>query len=288
MKFLMEPSVEVIAESRFIGHSKYQIPDDGDDATKIGAFAAKGCYDSYSPTGRSNVENQRAIMEHRHGSVMEHATVSLFIEGITRGLTLELNRHRSFAISQRSTRYTKEEDSYMVMDPHYEALVKSVAESHPDSFSSIRQRPDDVMFSWSDMDLYWDSEAIFDSDCETVALYVDSCANGLREYSTTVSLLEESNPSNLSGFDLRKWARGKARNLLPHALETRGTWTNNHRGWRWVIESRSDIHAEPEIRRLVYHIYQELNKRYPVYYDDFKFTRMYDGVPCLVPTYSKV
>ena len=124
MRIITEPTVEVIAKSEFIGSTRFEIPDDGDSQTKIGAFAAKVCYDSNGKNGRANEQNQRAIIDHRHGSVMEHITVSLYITGITRGLTLELNRHRTFAISQRSTRYTAEEDASVVLDPFYATLYK--------------------------------------------------------------------------------------------------------------------------------------------------------------------
>ena len=108
MHIITEPKVTVVAKQVFIGHPDYLIPPDGDDATKLGAFAAKGCYDSFGENGRANVKNQEAILEHAHGSVLEHINFTLFVEGITRGLSLESNRHRQLAVSQRSTRYTAE------------------------------------------------------------------------------------------------------------------------------------------------------------------------------------
>jgi thymidylate synthase ThyX len=107
-------------------------------------------------------------------------------------------------------------------------------------------------------------------------------------YERDVAWLMKKNPLKLEGFDLRKWARGKARNVLPHALETRITYTGNVRAWRWFIESRSDKHAEPEIRRLANLICLVLKKEAPTYFEDYHISEVYDGIPVWTPTYRKV
>jgi len=122
MRVILEPTVTTFSKQIFIEHPVYKIPADGNDAVKIGAFAAKGCYDSFGENGRANEENQRQVIEHVHGSVLEHIQVGVFIEGVTRGLSLESNRHRQNAISQRSTRYTAEEDAAIVLEPYYAEL----------------------------------------------------------------------------------------------------------------------------------------------------------------------
>ena len=119
MKVITNCAAAVVGSTVFHEHPIYKIPDDGTDAERLGAFAAKGCYASWGEDGRSCVANQKQILEHAHGSVLEHSSVSLFIEGITRALSLELNRHRPFSISQLSTRYVKEEDCAMVLEPFY-------------------------------------------------------------------------------------------------------------------------------------------------------------------------
>lgn len=267
MKILLKPTVTVVGHTKFIPHPTYSIPDDGDDAVKLGSFAAKGCYDSFGADGRANIKNQQSIMEHRHGSVMEHATVSLFIEGISRALTLEMNRHRTFAISQRSTRYTKEDDAAIVLEPYYAKIYKK--------------------FDWN---LSASTEAIKDNldEHNVILQFISAAEMAIDAYNNQVKWLMVANPLKLSGFDLRKWARGKARNILPHCLETRVTYTNNHRGWRWFIESRSDKHAEPEIRRLAFYVWEELHKLTPEYYSDFEVFEIYDDLPVLKPKYSKI
>lgn len=272
MRVITKPTVTLIAKQVFLGHPDYKIPEDGSDAVKIGAFAAKGCYDSFGENGRANVKNQEAILEHAHGSVLEHVNFTLFLEGITRGLSLESNRHRPLAVSQRSTRYTAEEDCAVVLEPFYASLFEK--------YKMFIQDPtvDDITlidnFSLDELNL--------------VEGHLNVMAQSVATYAKDVEILMQMNPLKLTGFDLRKWARGKARNILPHALETKITYTGNVRAWRWFIESRSDKHAEPEIRRLAVEIHRVLNEECPTYFGDFEVSEIYDGIPVLTPKHRKV
>lgn len=270
MKIITQPKVTVIAKQVFLGHPDYEIPDDGNDAVKLGAFAAKSCYDSFGKTGRANEKNQIALLEHRHGSVLEHINYTLFVEGITRGLSLESNRHRQLAVSQRSTRYTAEEDAAIVLEPYYANLYE-------------KYRP------WLEDATKDDITPDFDLDeLNLLVAHITSMEQAFMSYERDVAWLMKKNPLNLEGFELRKWARGKARNVLPHALETRITYTGNVRAWRWFIESRSDKHAEPEIRRLANHVLAVLADEVPLYFQDFDAVEVYDDIPVWKPKYSKV
>jgi len=270
MQIITEPKVTVIAKQVFLGHPDYLIPADGDDATKLGAFAAKGCYDSFGENGRANIKNQEAILEHAHGSVLEHINFTLFVEGITRGLSLESNRHRQLAVSQRSTRYTAEEDAAIVLEPYYAELYEKYRPWLEDP------NKDDIT-PWFDLD-----------ELNLLVAHITSMEQSFMSYERDVAWLMKKNPLKLEGFDLRKWARGKARNVLPHALETRITYTGNLRAWRWVIQSRSDSHAEDEIRRLANAILEVLRKEAPLYFDDFENAGDVRGIPVWVPKHSKV
>lgn len=272
MHIITEPKVTVVAKQVFLGHPEYPIPSDGDDATKLGAFAAKGCYDSFGENGRANVKNQEAILEHAHGSVLEHINFTLFVEGITRGLSLESNRHRQLAVSQRSTRYTAEEDASIVLEPYYANLYEKyqtfITDPTVDDIGGVDN------FNLDELNM--------------LAMHLNALEGAFEAYQRDVVMLMKMNPLNLTGFDLRKWARGKARNVLPHALETRITYTGNLRAWRWFIESRSDKHAEPEIRRLANLVLLTLRAEAPVYFKDFQVSEIYDGIPVWTPTHRKV
>ncbi len=283
MKVILGPTVTSFAKQVFIEHPDFKIPDDGNDATKIGAFAAKGCYDSFSKSGRPNEANQLQVLEHLHGSVLEHINASLFIEGVTRGLSLESNRHRQLAVSQRSTRYTAEEDAAIVLEPFYADLFvkyQRLVGLHREYFSHTS------IYRWTFT--YNDSFTSINDELNLLLGFLNEAERSFDEYHTEVKLLERLNPNHLTGFELRKWARGKARNILPHALETRISYTGNLRAWRWFIEARSSRHAEPEIRRLADKVLAALRLDYELYFRDFYDVEHFDGIPEWVPEFHKV
>lgn len=282
MKVILEPTVTAFAKQVFIGHPDFKIPADGNDAAKIGAFAAKGCYDSFGEKGRANEANQAQVIEQLHGSVLEHINASLYIQGITRGLSLESNRHRQLAVSQRSTRYTAEEDAAIVLEPYYAALYTKFQKE-----ANLRRIPDGIDgYHWTF--IYTDNVQNITPELSLILGFLNTAEYAFSEYNEEVKLLEELNPNKLSGFDLRKWARGKARNILPHALETRIAYTGNLRAWRWFIEARSSRHAEPEIRRLADKVLQTLRLDYELYFRDFENAGNYDDIPEWVPKFHKV
>lgn len=238
----IDPKVTPIGVWKFIGHPEYDLPPDGDNITRGLAFAAKGCYQSLGDSGRPCIENQLSVLEHGHESVLEHASVSFYIEGISRALTLEMNRHRHLSISQESTRYVNEEDTGIVLEPY---------------LASLYTRREKGWITEAEEDLLGDHLATSEA--------------AVKEYAYHVEFLMELNPLGLEGFDLRKWARGIARNLLPHNIETKVTYTANLRTWRHFLAIRSDRHAEAEIRRLCAFLYDELRKIAPLYFSHEQF-----------------
>ena len=276
MKVILEPKVTVVSKVNFLEHPEYKVPDDGDNFTRLGAFAAKGCYDSFGEEGRANEDNQSAILEYRHGSVLEHLNITLFIEGITRGLSLELNRHRTFSVSQRSTRYVAEEDSAIVLEPFFAQLYREQKPKFDKHASRFRSGSNPAPTSRQLR------------DGRLLLQHLNSQCKSIFDYQDQVEELKMMNPYGLENFDLRKWARGKARNLLPHGIETRGTYTTNIRGWRWFIESRSDEHAETEIRSLANKVLLALREVAPLYFEDFNSWEEHEDIPEWKPTHNKV
>jgi thymidylate synthase (FAD) len=85
--------------------------DRGSHLARLIECAGRTCYDSYG-RGRNSAAYHQHILEVGHGSVLEHASISFYISGISRGCSHELVRHRAgTAISQRSTRYVDESES---------------------------------------------------------------------------------------------------------------------------------------------------------------------------------
>lgn len=96
------------------------------DAALLTEFAGKSCYLSFDTAlndnltqvnGRSSFDYlQQAIIGNRHGSVLEHSTVSFFLTNVSRVVTHELVRHRAgAAYSQTSGRYVRTDQVNMYL-----------------------------------------------------------------------------------------------------------------------------------------------------------------------------
>jgi thymidylate synthase (FAD) len=77
----------------------------------------------HNPAGRTTAEYLENILVQGHGSVFEHATYVLLLEGISRSCTHELVRHRAgFGYSQLSQRYVDESEANFVMPPAIQGM----------------------------------------------------------------------------------------------------------------------------------------------------------------------
>ena len=71
-------------------------------------FAGRSCYQSFhkpNESTRSNGAYIANIIAQGHESVLEHASVSFYVEGVSRNLLLELERHRHLSFSVVSQRF---------------------------------------------------------------------------------------------------------------------------------------------------------------------------------------
>jgi thymidylate synthase (FAD) len=91
------------------------------DMDFLGTAAGKICY-AMSPTWRNPSTNTvekyiKNILDLRHYSVLAHASVTVYITGVSRSLTLELIRHRFLGFSQLSQRYADSSEMDWVCPP---------------------------------------------------------------------------------------------------------------------------------------------------------------------------
>lgn len=253
MRVIVAPRVQVISGPAFTPHVLYELPSDGTPAERIIATGGKVCYDTYGADGNPVESHVRNLVRQGHLAVIEHVHVGVFIEGISRGCSHEIVRHRLFNYSQRSTRYTAEGDAAIVLDPYYASLDR------PDANDGERQLLND---------------------------FVGAARIAIAAYSQQVDRLAQLNPNGLTGKELRKWCRGKARQLLPHALETRMVMTGNLRAWRHFLLMRTSRHAEAEIRRLAAAIHEVLVPLAPSVFVELE-AEYVDGFPELRETGAK-
>lgn len=89
-----------------------------EDSELLAEAAGRVCYDSFglpNPATRENAAYLANIKDQRHFSVLEHASFTFHVEGVSRALLAELTRHRHLSFSVRSQRYCDEWSSHIVM-----------------------------------------------------------------------------------------------------------------------------------------------------------------------------
>lgn len=95
------------------------------DADDLGEQAGRLCYLSWDRPNPSTASNQgylANILAQGHYSVMEHGSVTFYIDGVTRAFLLELERHRHFSYSVVSQRYVDGAEFKFVEHPELAKL----------------------------------------------------------------------------------------------------------------------------------------------------------------------
>lgn len=200
----------------------------------LSEFSGRHCYRSW-PRGRGHAAYFDNILDAGHGSVLEHASISFAISGVSRALTHELIRHRAgFAVSQESQRYVNAEDVNFVVPPLLLNMVNGNIASGEVS-------------DW------------FESQVDSLNAY-------MRDFELYDSYLEAE---GIEGRTRKKRAAEAARASLPNSAETRLVWTGNMRALRHLCELRGAVDADLEIRRLASVITELMINEAPTTFRDF-------------------
>jgi thymidylate synthase (FAD) len=215
------------------------------DSSQLCKTAGQACYASYGPRHTTN-DNAAAYFERLtsagHGSVLEHASFSFFLYGISRSVTHELVRHRAgVGVSQISQRYVSGQVLRFVERPEY-------------------QEDDEL-------------HRLFEERVERAAAEYGVMAERLLER-------QEGGASMLTAdykTDARKKVQQTARSLLPNETEAPMVFTGNVRALRHIIEMRADAHAESEIRNLVLRLFLCLQTVDPILFGDYELGELPDG-----------
>ncbi|MFH0410769.1 FAD-dependent thymidylate synthase [Corynebacterium sp. L4756] len=112
--------VQLIAATQFHKppQPQWERDESATDAEALVEFAGRACYDSFdkpNPRTQSNESYLRHLLEVGHEALLEHATATLYIQGISRSACHELVRHRHFSFSQLSQRFVHPEDAEVVI-----------------------------------------------------------------------------------------------------------------------------------------------------------------------------
>src|SRR5690625_3702052 len=123
---IVQPQVKLIAHTKIDPEAISELMDiqpESTDAETLVTFAGRSCYESWHrPTEKTRDDADyinRTIFEQNHGSILEHATATLHITGMSRACLLELERHRLLSFSVRSQRFVDESGANIVLPPVY-------------------------------------------------------------------------------------------------------------------------------------------------------------------------
>ena len=126
--------VRLVAETKFYSFAAENATDhvwhhsaDDEEPDQLAEFAGRACYQSWSKPNSATAANQdylRHIIDSEHFSVLEHASATFYVTGVSRSLTHELVRHRHLSFSQLSQRFVNEGAAEMVIPP----LMRSTGE----------------------------------------------------------------------------------------------------------------------------------------------------------------
>ena len=225
------------------------------DSSQLCKTAGQLCYASFGPRRTTN-ENAAAYFERLtsagHGSVLEHASFSFLLYGISRSVTHELVRHRAGAgFSQISQRYVSGAVLRFVERPEYQ----------------------------NDEELH----RLFEERADRAASEYEAMAAELLER-------QEGGNSALSAdykTDARKKVQQTARSLLPNETEAPMVFTGNVRALRHIIEMRADAHAESEIRTLALRLFLCLRRTDPILFGDYEIAELPDGTHTVATEHRK-
>ena len=90
-------------------------------ADELAEFAGRSCYTSWKRPNPATATNEgyiANILKQGHFSVLEHASATFYVQGVSRALTHELIRHRHLSYSQLSQRFVNEDrEDDLVLPP---------------------------------------------------------------------------------------------------------------------------------------------------------------------------
>ena len=148
MPEIVAPHVQVVAKTEFYPP---EVPwdTDADGGQALAEFAGRACYQSWSKPNPATATNEgylRHILEVGHLSVIEHASVTFYITGVSRSFTHELVRHRHLSYSQLSQRFVPSGDASVVEpeviadDPELHKIFVEAADASADAYRRLLSR----------------------------------------------------------------------------------------------------------------------------------------------------
>lgn len=108
------------SELQQTGYELHPFGDDIEWIDELAEAAGRNCYQSWdrpNPETASNEGYLANILSSEHLSVLEHGSVTFFVDGVSRTLLTELERHRHLSFSVLSQRYVDESGAEFIVPP---------------------------------------------------------------------------------------------------------------------------------------------------------------------------
>lgn len=221
--------------------------------------AGRLCYKSFEPGLNKNVtkirEGNKAylgnILGQKHGSVLEHATVSIAMIGVSRIFTHEVVRNRAGnAFSQESLRYVRlDEQTYrfpsIFEDDDFLTAYHIATGGEPGASKTT--------IEWFKTEMREQFQEVFDESEKRIA-----------------EIYKKIDIDEIKDFELKKKITSALRRLAPAGLCTNILVTGNHRAWRYMIEQRTSFGAEEEIQEVISLVARIFKERFPNIYQDME------------------
>ena len=121
---IVEPAVRLLAHTAIVPDAieqRMEIQEGSTDAETLTVYAGRSCYESWSrpneKTRRDEDYLRRTLFEQGHFSILEHASATFYLTGVSRALLAEITRHRHLSFSVLSQRFVDESDANIVIPP---------------------------------------------------------------------------------------------------------------------------------------------------------------------------
>lgn len=239
------------------------------------AMAAKRCYMSFEVGLNPNVTKVRKdyteyldnVLKSGHGSVLEHASYTFAIEGVSRVFTGEMNRHRAgVGISEGSMRYIRYNDipywlpTSITLTPEEEELMLDAATGGMTDAHKLAQKK-----------------------LQTQSIFARVYKRIEEEYELLQGIWKDELAPDAK-FAGKKHITSMMRRIIPMGVATGGVWTMNMRAVRHIMALRSSSAAEEEILYVFSKIVRLMVESEPMLCGDFH----QDENGYWVPKYPKV
>lgn len=241
---MSRPQLDFSALRRFLedeGQTWEQTPNARDPENLV-EMAGRLCYMSFGARQfrKPNAVYLANLIEQGHESVLEHASWSFILTGVSRAFTHQMVRHRiGFSFSQLSQQY-HEETAAQFIEPSAIAALQSLSE-------------------------IWHKSVLNSRDAYVALL------RALEDEPIGIPAEQKR--------EIQRAVRTAARSVLPNATETKMLFTANARAIRSFLEIRGSIEGDEEMRLVSALLLERMQEEARALFDDFVIDHLPNGSP---------